>query len=110
MTASEGRYALRHVDTAGAMHQWTCGPAWAHWVARWLARDSGCLVTVLRDDGDGWVEVAVWTPVGEAANHDWVDDGDTYDDQHLEVFDHDMHDGGEPDEPQRRPIIDYVVL
>ena len=56
---------------------------------------------------------ADWAPwaVDEASNHDWADDdGDVYDDQHLEVFDHDMHDGGEPDEPQRRSIIDYVVL
>jgi hypothetical protein len=34
-----GDYALRHTDTAGQVHTWTCTPTSAHWVARWHAQD-----------------------------------------------------------------------
>jgi hypothetical protein len=60
-----GGYAIRHTDTAGQVHTWTCTPTSAHWVARWHAQDSGQPTEVLRDDGDGWRVVTTWTPVGD---------------------------------------------
>jgi hypothetical protein len=125
-----GGYAVRHTDTAGQVHTWTCNPSSVHWVARWHAQDSGQPTEVLRDDGDGWRQVAVWTAgnVDEPPPMDWSypDDGCLWDDADLgrpvgattwtRAGYGDLIDCDDlPDEegeilPWCRPIVDYAAL
>lgn len=115
-------YVLEHTDTAGVTHRWTVGDLSAHYVAGWLARDSGVPFTVLRDG----VRVATWSPQGGCdPPYAWVDDDEDDPDSppYATLSAEQPPVGGvgcaEPaedvsegcDEPVYcRPIIDYVLI
>lgn len=107
------RYAIEHTDTAGVTHRWTCSDLSAHWVARWLALDSGQAVTVLTHIAGAWHPVTVWYPTGQpdpTYGHLTDPDDRTAYELHGYV---DLDDPDEPDwqdTPWYKPITDYAAL